>query len=588
MLDGKTKTTTAGAARSSFWSACALLLAATLAACSLHADAVGPLRAVDPLQATADRMSVDIQTLASDAYEGRAPGGPGEARTIAYITNAFERAGLRPGADDGDWLQPVDLVRNTISGPVAAHMAGNGWSRELVRGQDLALSVRVPTPHVNITAAPVAFVGHGVYAPNQGIDNYQGLDLSGRVLLFLPGVASAGPQPGEVNSFGNWRAKQAHAASIGAAGMVQIYQDRGVSFETALRTSSTPRLDRAENAQAAPALTGTVSRAAIGEALALAGYSLADLELRAEAADFHPIELQGMTFSAAFDVTVERIRSNNIIGVVPGARRSAESIIFSAHWDHLGRGAPNAAGDNIYNGAIDNALGVAELLEMARRFGAEPPTERSVVFISFTAEEPGLLGSQYYVEHPVFPLETTAAVINFDTGLLRGPTRDISVVGGGKTNLEQSVGEAATAFGRILLTPPDPNADYLRSDHARFAHAGVPAIFVGSGRETTETGERARLAAELADVYYDQIYHTPDDEWSADWDLRGVAQNIDVLHAAGRALAQSSDWPSWSPDVEYDQVRRRSDAVRNAAMSKSAVTRMSAAPPRDAVRRTVP
>jgi Zn-dependent M28 family amino/carboxypeptidase len=281
----------------------------------------------------------------------------------------------------------------------------------------------------------------------------------------------------------------------------------------------------------------------------------------AQSADFHPVALNGATFSADYAVEANRITTNNIAGLLPGTTRPHDTVIYSAHWDHLGIGAPDAKGDKIYNGAVDNGTGIAALIALARAFGKAPPPQRSILFLAVTAEEKGLLGSEYYAEHPLYPLATTVGVINMDALSPDGRAHDMSTSGSGKVDLEDRLGALLKSEGRVLMPDPEPEkGHFYRSDHFSFAKAGVPAISVESGTDLLKGGKTAGM--KWREDYVANRYHQPADEYSTSWDMSGIAEDLGVLYVLGRQLADSNVWPDWKPSAEFKAERDKTAAER--------------------------
>jgi Zn-dependent M28 family amino/carboxypeptidase len=310
-----------------------------------------------------------------------------------------------------------------------------------------------------------------------------------------------------------------------------------------------------------PPVEAWIQRAVAADLFKRAGLDFEAEKKKAQSDAFKPVPLGDATFTLDYAVKQARVVSKNVVGILTGKGHPNETVIYSAHWDHLGVGQPDARGDRIYNGARDNALGVASVLELARVFGKAPRTDRSVVFLFVTVEERGLLGSEYYARHPLYPLETTVGVYNIDAPATWGPARDVAVSGEGKVSLQDELGAAAKAQGRRLSPDPRPEAgSFFRSDHFSFAKVGVPAISLESGEDLYQGGAKAGKAA--TDEYDDKRYHQPADEWSSNWDLRGVAVDVGIAYQLGRDLASSRRWPEWHKDSEFKTIRDKTASSR--------------------------
>ena len=523
------------------------------------------------------RMSEHIKILGSDAFEGRAPSSPGETKTVAYLVDQFAKAGLQPGGTlvngKRGWTQPVPLLKSEFTADPRVAVTLGGRSVPLTQGTEIA--VRSPTngdKGIDLGKAPLVFVGYGVKAPERGWDDFKGQDLKGKVLVML--VKDPDFEGGEgdfggkaMTYYGRWTYKYEEGARQGAAGVLVIHETAPASYGWAtVKNSNTNTMfdivrknPRAEH----PPMEGWIQRDLAVRLFADSGLDLEAMKAAARRKDFRPVELK-----ARIDVKgtarTEVITSQNVIGLLPGATRPDETIIYTAHWDHLGIGLPDANGDRIYNGAADNGTGLAQVIEQARAFSSGPRPARSVVFLAVTAEEKGLLGSEYYAANPIYSAGKTAGVINTDVMGVQGPARDYSIRGSQKFGLLDILVEEATKRGRRYTPDPKPETGgFFRSDHFTLAKAGIPALSFYPGQDLV-TGGVARAQAYQAD-YTARLYHQPDDEWSADWDLTGMVADAELLHAVGLRLANSNDWPNWSEDSEFRAARDRSAAERQGA-----------------------
>lgn len=521
-----------------------------------------------PIEAA--RLSDHIRILASDEFEGRGPATEGEKKAIAYISDQMKQIGLVPGAKDGGWTQPVILNRFAVTRPVKAAINLTGWNRPLLDGDDVVIGSRRVGTEVKIDKAPLVFVGYGVHAPERGWDDYKGVDLRGKVMVVLVNdpdfeTAQAGAFDGKAMTYyGRWTYKFEEAARQGALGVLVVHETPGAGYGWAtVRNSWTS--DQFDIVQTNPSATapmeGWIQRQVAVELFRLAGLDFEKLKAQAQTKDFKPVALGGATLSTSFAVSAQTITSYNVVGRLPGKTRPDQTILYTAHWDHLGRGTPDAKGDTIYNGALDNASGVAGLLELARVFKAGPPTLRSVVFIAVTAEEKGLLGSEYYSANPVYPLSKTVVNLNMDGLPVGGPSHDVVVVGAGKGTIEDDLAKAAAEQGRVIAIDPVPEAGhYYRSDHFPFAKRGVPALHAGAGEDLITGGREAGEAARKD--YIVNRYHQPADEWKPDWDYSGAIQDLNLLYMLGHDLANSNRWPEWKPGAEFKAIRDASSKDR--------------------------
>lgn len=538
-------------------------LAAALIALILPASALA--QEIDPA-----RLNVHVRELASDALGGRGPASADEEATTAYIAAQFEAAGLQPGGDDGSWFQIVPLSRTQQSGPATITAEGpGGWTRSLERGPEILVASDRPVDRITVADAPLVFVGYGVTAPERGWDDFGDVDLTGRIMVVLVNDPDFGAPEGHpvaglfdgqaMTYYGRWVYKFAEAARRGAAGVLVIHDTPGAGYpwSTLQNSSAAPDFDivRADwEAERAP-FQGWIQNDVAAELFAQGGLDLAALREQARSADFQPVELEGVTLSVDFGQTHDRVESRNVVGVLPGAGHPDETVMVGAHWDAYGRGTADASGDDIYNGAVDNATGVAGIIELARVFAEGPAPDRSLMFVAWTAEESGLLGAYHYAANPLRPLETTVANLNLDS-LLPGtePTPEVVVIGLGKNTLDGMLEVHAEAAGRTLINDPAPQAGgFYRSDHFPLALRGVPALFAAAGF----TG----ASPESAD-YVRNRYHQPSDEWDETWTMDAAAADLTLLYRVARDLADSRVWPEWNEGTEFRGVREESRGRR--------------------------
>lgn len=498
----------------------------------------------------AQDFNAHVQTLASDDFEGRAPGGRGERLTVEYIQGHFERIGLEPG-NDGSWVQTVPMVETTAAPDTTFDLVMGSNTRTLAAGSEMVIGTRTGQRSVSVTDSELVFVGYGVNAPEQGWNDYEGLDVEGKtVVIFVndPGfhIGSEMFEGERMTYYGRWTYKYEEAARQGAAAALIVHDDRGAGYGWSVVENSWtgPQFDLPADVDTAPRLPlqGWISADVARDLFAHAGLDLDEQYERAGQPGFTAVPLD-TRLNATVESVIREGESPNVMGLLRGSERPDEVVIYLAHWDHLGR-VFGGVGDRIYNGAIDNATGVAAILEIAGQMAAGERPERSVLFLAVTLEESGLLGSAYYVADPVFPLEKTVAAINIDAMLPVGRTTDFTVVGKGNSELEDILEPIAAAQDRVLVPEAAVHAGYyFRSDHFNFAKAGVPALYAKGGTEHVEHG-REHVAA-IEDDYRVNRYHKPGDEFDPDWDLEGILLDLQALYEVGRTLADSDRWPNW-------------------------------------------
>lgn len=555
------------------------LLAAAIAAAMFAAagcatnSATHPAAVADAASAyqpafDAKLLSEEVKTLSSDEFEGRGPATPGETKTVAYVIEQMRAAGLQPGGElkDGkrEWTQPVPLLRAEIKAAPKLAFAVGGKVRKLTQGSEIA--VRAPldgSESVAIAKAPVVFCGYGVSAPERNWDDFKGIDLRGKVAIVLindpdfeTGVGDFGGKA--MTYYGRWTYKYEEAARRGAAGLLIVHETDPASYgwATVKNSNTNTQFDvvRQNPAATHPKLEGWIQRDLAVSLLKSAGLDFEALKKQAQTREFKPVVLKNTAFSASYRVDSRVITSQNIVGRVEGAKHPDETVIFSAHWDHLGVGEPDAKGDRIYNGAVDNATGTAALIELGRAFAHGPKPERSLLFLNVTAEEKGLLGSEYYASKPLYPLATTVADINMDALDPTGPARNFAQSGNARSELLDDAIAIAKAGGLSFSEDPHPEAGhFFRSDHFGFAKRGVPAFSWESGNDLVdggiEAGEKARRD------YTANRYHQPADQWEPSWTFAGISHDLGVLYRLGSRLANSREWPNWSKDSEFRATR---------------------------------
>ncbi|ADN75454.1 peptidase M28 [Ferrimonas balearica DSM 9799] len=495
------------------------------------------------------RVRADIQELASDRYQGRLPTTEGETLTLDYLQKQFKAMGLAPGNGDS-YLQAVPMVRHTTA---SANLSIGGESYRYL--YDMVMNSFTAQPELTISASEVVFVGYGIHAPEYGWNDYEGLDVRGKTVVMLvndPGFASADPAKFKgttMTYYGRWDYKFAEAGRQGAAAALIVHDTQPASYPWLVVQNSWTgtQLGLAGVNDPHPTVEGWIKKDAAARLLAQAGLDLDALSAQALQGPTH--QPLGLEAEVQLSQTIEHATSYNVLATLPGSDRADEQVLYTAHWDHIGM-----QGDEIYNGAMDNASGLASMMEIARAYAAGPTPKRSVTFLAVTGEEQGLLGSRYYAANPVFPLEKTAGVFNSDSTNIYGPTRDFTVVGLGQSSLEQYLLPPLQAQGRVLSRESNPGAGgYFRSDHFSFAQKGVPALFAGGGREAMNDEVAASRTAVMA--LMQGCYHNHCDTYRPEWDLRGAMQDIEVYYRAGSALANDDRWPGFMADSEFHTLR---------------------------------
>ncbi len=512
-----------------------------------------------------------VQQLSSDAFGGRGPGTPGEEKSIEYIKAQFARIGLQPG-NGGDWFQTVPMVETTADESTTLNLSVAGTPEVLKFGTDMVVGTRTGRPEVSIKDSPLVFVGYGVDAPEQQWNDYAGIDVKGKTVVML--VNDPGFHAGDAKLFdgkrmtyyGRWTYKFEEAARKGAAAALIIHDTEGASYgwDVVKNSWSGPQYDLPAKDDPAPRVPaqGWITGEAATVLFKAAGQDFGKLRAAANKRGFKPVPLDA-TMSLDLKSTSVEKSSRNVIGLLPGSEAPDEAIIYMAHWDHLGTHEGETGGDNIYNGAVDNATGVAAILELAEAFRkAKTPPKRSILFLAVTLEESGLLGSKYYVAHPVIPLDKTVGVINLDALAPVGKAHDITVVGKGSSELEDVLKTVLDTQQRVAKGEENTAAGYyFRSDHFNFAKAGVPALYIDSGTDLLEGGQTAGDAA--GKDYTDNRYHKPGDQYdAATWKLDGIVQDVETAYSVGETLANDGQWPNWNAGNPFKAAR---DKMRPAA-----------------------
>jgi Zn-dependent M28 family amino/carboxypeptidase len=509
---------------------------------------------------TAFRTHVSV--LASDDFEGRRPGTAGEEKTVSYLIEQYRRLGLKPGNGES-FVQPVPMVEILAGADASLSIAGPKGTVTPANGRDIVMWTKRAVPQVHLAQSELVFVGYGIVAPEYAWNDYADIDVHGKTVVVLvndPGYAGKDPKlfkGGAMTSYGIWSYKVEEAARQGAGGVLLVHDAgaAGYGWNVVQNTWTGPQLElsTADGNAGRAAIEAWIDNDAARALFAAAGLDFTASAAAAARVGFKAVPM-GLRLDATLHNSLRQFVSANVIAVLPGGSRRRETVMYVAHWDHLGTD-PSRAGHRIFNGAVDNASGVAGLLTVAQSFArTQPPADRSIVFLALTGGEAGLLGSQYYVANPLFPLRQTAAVLDLDTLRIGGPTRDVSVFGFGNTDLEGTARSVALLQGRELSPDPIPELGlYFRSDSISFARASVPVLYAKGGLDDAARGPvwgRAQL-----DDYMAHRYRQPVDQYSTDWDVRGALDDLNLYYEVGNRVARSKRFPRWYPNSEYRVAR---------------------------------
>jgi Zn-dependent M28 family amino/carboxypeptidase len=547
---------------------CALV---ALSGCAT-ADAAKPARPVTTAAAPAvpvPLMREVIARLASDEFEGRGPSTPAEDRTVTEVISRFQAAGLKPG-NNGKWLQEVPTVDIAATGVSPLTVTGGAKSMRFAYGADFVAGSYRVVPQTSIADSEMVFVGYGIVAPELGWNDYTGVDMKGKTAVILvndPDYAietEDGPFKGRrMTYYGRWTYKFEEAARQGAAAALIVHDPfpaaYGWNVVNSSWTGTQHFVRRADNAIGETQANGWIQKPVAEAVLAAAGKDLASLSAAAGEQGFRAVPL-GLKANLSFANAIRPGTSHNVIGILPGTSRKDEYVLYTAHWDHLGRCNADSTGDDICNGAVDNASGITGLVALADMNRRAGPSPRSQVFAAVTLEESGLLGSEWYASNPVYPLDHTVGGVNIDGLAPIGPARDVTATGGDKSELTGILQQTLAAMGLRLSPEAFPErGGYYRSDHFSLAKRGVPMFRVGRGLDLVDGGVAAGKA--YSDDYTKNRYHQPSDEYAPDWDFRGISQETELLYRVGRTLAEGRSWPNWQPGDEFRAVRDKSCAA---------------------------
>lgn len=512
-------------------------------------------------------MKEITKTLSTDEFAGRAPGTEGEEKTLALMVERFKAAGLEPGNGDS-WFQEVPLVEiNATQQSNLDIKTANGASISLAPGSDFVAVTYQEKPKIDIKDSEMVFVGYGINAPERDWNDYEGLDVKGKTVIILVNDPDFGTESLEgefggraMTYYGRWTYKYEEAARQGAAAAIIIHDDAPASYGWGVVESSWsgPQFyAQSENKGADQTqANGWIQKEKARQIFSASGQDMDKLMAAAKVKGFKAVPLNtkaSLNFSNEFG----SLLSKNIIGILKGAKRPDEYILHTAHWDHLGICKPAADGDDICNGAVDNATGTAALAALAEAHSKAGAPDRSLIFLAVTAEESGLLGSKYYAENPIYPLSQTVGGINMDAFSMAGPANNLTVVGRGKSQLDLYLDAAAKLENRVPEAEPTPEKGfYYRSDHFSFAKLGVPMVYFKGGEDLVNGGREAGAAA--SKDYTENRYHGPKDEYDENWDWSGVMSDLRLYYRMGRMLAMSEDWPNWNEGDEFKEARDKS------------------------------
>ncbi len=504
---------------------------------------------------SSENLKQHTKVLSSDEFEGRLPATAGEEKTLEYLVNAFTEAGLSPGNGDS-FLQPVDLIQMTADPAMSMTIGDNVFAYQ----QDMVASSKREQDSVSLENSELVFVGYGVNAPEYDWNDYEGLDVTGKTVVILindPGFEN--PDSGKFQGttmtyYGRWSYKYEEASRQGAAGAIIVHETAPASYgwSVVANSWSGPQygLPSAENGASRVAVEGWLTLEAAQKVFADAGLDFAVEKANAMQGPYH----KAMPIAASVTVknSIERSASYNVFATLPGTEAPDEHIIYTAHWDHLGKDE-GKEGDQIYNGAHDNATGTAASIVMAEAFAAlSVKPKRSVSFLIVTAEEQGLLGSKYYAENPIIPLNKTVANINMDAMNVLGRTKDVSVIGMGKSELESYLEAATTRQDRVLTQEGRPEAGYYyRSDHFSFAKLGVPALYAKGGDQPID--EATAEYRKRTSLIVTGCYHQVCDQFRESWDFGGIEEDTQLLFDVGFNIANAESWPAWNPTSEFQR-----------------------------------
>ncbi|MFT8736383.1 MAG: M20/M25/M40 family metallo-hydrolase [Zymomonas mobilis] len=542
------------------------LLAMTAA---VPAMAVLPPVIGDPWPVEASNLSKTVKTISSDVFEGRAPGSQGEKKTIDWLIQQYQSLGLEPAGDNGGWTQAVPLVHTRLGKPEHLEIATRQGVMPLELDKDIYLTSLRPVDKIILNNAPVVFVGYGVSAPERGWDDFKNVDLKGKIAVFLINDPDFAAVSGDdafgkfggraMTYYGRWTYKFEEAARRGAVAALIVHDTQGAGYGWNTVTAPAGEgydIIRGETDKPV-ALQGWLSQSAAETIFAKSGLNFENLKKQARQKSFRPVTLKNSGFSASLPLTYQNITSYNVLGRIKGAKRPDETIMFGAHWDAYGIGAPDSEGRTIRPGAIDDGVGVAAVLELARLFKSDQhQPDRSLLFASWTAEERGILGSSYYAEHPLYPLDKTVANFTIDVLQTAGRSNDVLLIGAGQNTLENDLAKVAKGEDRVVKPELLPERGlFFRADHLPFARKGVPVLLMMGMAGAYDLQDGGEAAGEKWLSGYMKCYHQTCDRWTENANFQGAAQDVKLLYLMGEDLAFSGRWPQWLPNSEFKTKR---------------------------------
>ena len=524
-----------------------------------------PDNGVKPPIASAADIGRRIERLASDEFEGRAPGTRGGQAASQYIADEMKAAGLEPMGKNGSYFQPVELTESELL-PTSSMTISNG--EDILMDADLSTNAVYWTKRLQesqtLENSDVVFVGYGVVAPEYGWNDYAGLDVKGKTVVMLvndPGFATKDETLFKGNAmtyYGRWTYKYEEAGRQGAAAAIVIHETEPASYpwEVVSGSWTGPQNDliRPDGGASRTVLEGWWHKDTAEALFAASGLDYTTMKSKAATKGFKPVDMDGLSLDATLNQSVKTVESNNVAGGIKGTTHPDEYVLYMAHWDHLGKNEELEGDDKIYNGAVDNATGTAAIIEVAEAFVQQGAPERSAIFVAVTAEESGLLGSAYYAEAPIVPLDKTVAGINIDAILPLGKTKDMKVIGFGASELEDRLKTVLEPRGMYIVPDDKPEAGYYyRSDHISLAKKGVPMLYSDPGNDHVTNG--LTYGEDFAKEYTKDRYHKPADEYDNSWDLSGIEQSTEILFELGYGIANSRDWPNWYEGTEFRALR---------------------------------
>ncbi len=524
---------------------------------------------------TAADISARDKAISDDVFEGRGPGTARGEAAAAWIADELKRIGIRPG-NHGSYFQTVPAVTVTLDSAASRFSIATPKGTLTPKFADDVVywSPRFAAPDVAVTQSDIVFVGYGVVAPEYGWNDYAGVDVKGKTVVVLindPGNEDADPDPKffkgrAMTYYGRWTYKFEEAARQGAAAVIIVHETKPAAYGWQVVRNSNGGalmwLDAADKDMPMAPIHSWVTLDTAREMFARAGLDYATLKAAANRRGFKAVPLTGESLTVAAHSSITHIRTRNVVGIIPGSRHPGDGFLYSAHWDHLGRKDNIAGADKIYNGAVDNGMGVSMVLELAEKWAHEKPPQRSIAFAFWSLEEQGLLGSQYFADHPLWPRNHIVGVLNLDASGPQPRSHDMNASGTGQSELEDVLKDALATQNRVLSPDPEPEkGHFFRSDHFSLAKQGIPAISPGGGRDLLVGGKAAGQT--LADDYVVNRYHQPSDEWRADWDLSGPLEDLRVYYIVGDTLANGDAWPNYYQDSEFRPIRDRVMALRH-------------------------